>query len=444
MGTKKEDRNLQELFRHKLENAEIIPAPSLEVKLMRKLAIMEFMHFNPLMFNAYYLGGLIVAAVATIVILTAAPHRNEKKPYEKIRNGLPDKENFEVPKSAAPQVIDNKPSGRSQSKKKETVIQQHDGRKSANVKINPPAAGLINKSSAPAGTINKSLKEKNLFNISGSNKSQLRERLPQGKSISIASVSEGCAPLKVQFKNWLAAYDSCIWNFGDGGSSNSKDPEWIYDVEGEYNADLNVYGPVGLIATFSAVISVHPKPAARFEILPEKAVIPDDPIRFQNYSSEAVRYFWSFGDGNTSEQYEPVHKYTKYGKYSVALKVSSEYGCSDSLVVSNAFSGSAFYIDLPNAFIPNPDGPSGGAYSAKSDESAQVFHPSWSGVSEYQLKIFSKMGVLLFETRDLNIGWDGYYKGQLSNTGVYIWKVRGNFSNGESFTKMGDLTLLKK
>jgi len=50
---------------------------------------------------------------------------------------------------------------------------------------------------------------------------------------------------------------------------------------------------------------------------------------------------------------------------------------------------------------------------------------------------------LIFETNDINIGWDGYFKGQLSNPGVYIWKVRGNFRNGEPFTKMGDVTLLK-
>jgi hypothetical protein len=109
----------------------------------------------------------------------------------------------------------------------------------------------------------------------------------------------------------------------------------------------------------------------------------------------------------------------------------------------NAFSGSEYFIEFPNAFIPNPGGPSGGFYSSKSDEVAQVFHPTFSGVSDYQLKIFSKLGILIFESNDLNIGWDGYFKGQLSNHGVYVWKVRGNFRNGESFIKMGDVTLLK-
>ena len=94
-------------------------------------------------------------------------------------------------------------------------------------------------------------------------------------------------------------------------------------------------------------------------------------------------------------------------------------------------------------WTPNPDGPSGGYYTKKSDESAQVFHPNFLGVEEYQLKIFSKMGILIFESNDVNIGWDGYFNGQLSNSGVYIWKVRGKYRNGQPFTMMGDVTLLK-
>jgi hypothetical protein len=111
--------------------------------------------------------------------------------------------------------------------------------------------------------------------------------------------------------------------------------------------------------------------------------------------------------------------------------------------VINAFSGSEYFIEFPNAFIPNPDGPVGGSYSSKSDEGAEIFHPSFSGVSDYHLKIFSKLGILIFESNDINIGWDGYIKGQLSNPGVYVWKVRGNFRNGEPFIRMGDVTLLK-
>ncbi len=206
---------------------------------------------------------------------------------------------------------------------------------------------------------------------------------------------------------------------------------------------LEVFGSDGFLTTWSSFITVYPKPLARFEIAPEQAILPDDEIRFYNYSTNAVHYNWDFGDGDGSEQFEPKHRYSKYGNYNVRLIVTSDYGCSDSLVVINAFSGSSYFIEFPNAFIPNSEGPTGGYYSSKSDEAAQVFHPVSSGVSDYQLKIFSKLGILIFESSDINIGWDGYFKGQLNEPGVYIWKVRGSFRNGEPFTKMGDVTLLR-
>ena len=180
--------------------------------------------------------------------------------------------------------------------------------------------------------------------------------------------------------------------FGDGGYSTKMNPDWLFDVEGEYHVVLKVFGPNGLQGTSSRLIKVYPKPRARFEITPERVVIPDDDIRFLNYSANGIKYEWDFGDGNTSDLFEPRHKYSKYSNFNVQLVVSSEYGCKDSLIVMNPFSESEYFIDFPNAFIPNPEGPSGGFYSYKSDEGAQVFHPSFSGISDYQLKIFSKLG----------------------------------------------------
>jgi PKD repeat protein len=249
--------------------------------------------------------------------------------------------------------------------------------------------------------------------------------------------------MKVRFYNKSTSYDSCRWTFGDGGYSNKKDPEWIFDLAGEYKVVLNVYSDGGQLSSSVATVTVHPRPQAHFEISPAKAVLPNDEIRFMNYSINAVQFKWKFGDGTISESFEPVHTYSKYASYNVSLVVFSDWGCSDSLAVINAFSGSAYFIEFPNAFIPNPQGPSGGYYSSKSDESAQVFHPSYTGVSDYQLKIFSKLGVVIFESSDVNLGWDGYNKGQLCDPGVYIWKVRGKFRNGEPFIKMGDVTLLK-
>jgi PKD repeat protein len=434
--------SIRELFRQKLEYAEIIPDASVNSKLMRNLARKEFVHFNPFRFNIYYLGGMLIVGITAAIVLTSRVEKSDNHPVLNISDSvsnpvriensrIPDGQIFVQKADIKKGIISESRPPRSKTKPENLTL------KEANKNT-----GSRQNENANITEVSDSLTKKGLFTGSSVGKNKLQSNLKSDESLFESSLTKGCAPLKIQFKSKPTGIDSCQWTFGDGGSSNNKNPEWIFDVEGEYKVVLKAFDSGGSETTSSTIITVYPKPLARFEIFPDKAVLPDDEVHFINYSVDGMKYKWDFGDGNTSDLAEPYHKYAKSGKYNVQLIVSSESGCSDSLTVLNAFSGSEFYIDFPNAFIPNTEGPSGGFYSSKSDETAQVFHPAFSGVSDYHLKIFSRLGILIFESNDINIGWDGYFKGQLSNPGVYIWKVRGNFRNGESFVKMGDVTLL--
>lgn len=435
---------IRELFRQRLENAEIIPDPSVKSKLMRKLAIREFLHFSASHFNIYYLGIVLVTGITSALLLLPPDINTGKIADRATRN---DSGNTVI----AEEVLKN---AGAQIPVQPAVISAENLSGSKKVRTDLPAEKVITheslkknesreKAFVPRTEVKNQLSENTVSYQSSTDKNKLRPAVKSGEVILESSVESGCTPLKVWFYNKASVYDSCRWTFGDGGSSDKKDTQWIFDVDGEYKVILEVFGPDGSKTSFSKIITVYPKPVARFEISPEKAILPDDEIRFMNYSSDGVKYSWDFGDGSTSELFEPVHRYSKFANFNIELVVTSGNGCSDSLKVLNAFSGSQYYITFPNAFIPNPQGPAGGFYSSKSDERAEVFHPASTGVSEFHLKIFSKLGILIFESSDINIGWDGYFKGQLCEPGVYIWKVRGNFRNGEPFTKMGDVTILK-
>jgi cyclophilin family peptidyl-prolyl cis-trans isomerase len=43
-------------------------------------------------------------------------------------------------------------------------------------------------------------------------------------------------------------------------------------------------------------------------------------VSFKNQSLKAINYVWDFGDGKTSEEQNPTHKYILSGKYNVTLK----------------------------------------------------------------------------------------------------------------------------
>lgn len=49
-----------------------------------------------------------------------------------------------------------------------------------------------------------------------------------------------------------------------------------------------------------------------------------DNIEFDNCTSEGSTYKWDFGDGTTSTQINPVHKYDQPGEYRVSMKASSK------------------------------------------------------------------------------------------------------------------------
>ena len=439
MKGKKENKVLRELFSKRLENAEVIPSPESEAELFRRLGRKEFLRFNTSRFNIWYAGAIAATVAAALIIYLAAGSKD--KP--------------ELPASPVPDIDASDESGQTTRQDLNSDrnlnylnIIREDGAVGKNQERQNIPDSAINTAieTKPDGPSRAEIKgsgaEKSIISRPDANSGKLRN-IKKGPDLIGASVTSGCCPLKVGFRAENGPFGRYKWSFGDGGYSVEENPEWIFDVAGDYKVTLLTDNSEGSESVASCIIKVYPKPVARFEIIEGSNAIQDNRISFTNYSTDAGKFIWDFGDGTSSGLFEPVHVYREAGNYDISLVVTSEAGCADTLTVSNAFTGSGNYINFPNAFLPNLNGPIGGYYSSSSDDAASVFHPVSSGVSEYQLRIFSKLGMLIFESNDIYIGWDGYYKGQLCQSGVYIWKVRGNYINGEPFTKMGDLTLLK-
>lgn len=432
------NKSIEELYRAGLAEREYPVPDNFWPRFAKKLRFREFMHFRPGSFNIYYLAGLVAAAAVTISILTI---KSEDQQVESPDTGI-----YTDSLAIAPVNIPDE-----KDAVEETGItyeEERVGKKEIRKKTTRDIREKINKKPQEdnAGTeeIEKpaSDKPKRLMFEDKVISEPLVAPAPVAKFTP--DVKEGCVPLSIAFNNMSHNYDSCIWEFGDGGISTEENPVWVYDEVGNYEASLIVFGEDGSRVTERQTINVYPKPVARFEVSTGNPEIPDEEIRFYNYSQNAIAWKWDFGDGNSSEEFEPRHFYDKPGSYTVKLVVLSEHGCTDTMVITDAFGGNTCFIKFPNAFVPNEGGPTGGYYSNRSDEQEEVFHPVCSGVVSYNLRIYSRRGLLVFETDDIDIGWDGYYKGQKAEPGVYIWKARGMFQNGETFVKGGDVTLLPK
>jgi gliding motility-associated-like protein len=255
-----------------------------------------------------------------------------------------------------------------------------------------------------------------------------------------------CVPVTVFFKNNSKYGNTFVWEFGDGKTVTRNTTSQVahtYTEAGIYNVKLTIHGDGGTDYAYQTV-EVRPKPLVNFEIKPTEVMLPSDMIRCFNRTQGATRYLWRFGEegefGNDVDTLvNPTYKYSKVGTYTVKLIAWSAENCADSsdnIVVQVIAPG---VIEFPNAFMPNASGPTGGKYNTTENF---VFYPYHEGVAVYHLEIFNRWGELLFISNDVNIGWDGYYKGKLCTQGVYVYKVKGKYLNGSTFVKAGDVTLL--
>lgn len=256
--------------------------------------------------------------------------------------------------------------------------------------------------------------------------------------------AQGCRPLDVQFVNNSQFSDTYLWNFGDGATSTQQSPNYTYYNAGTYTVTLTAFGPGGQdTQTQQQIIEVYQLPNAFFTVNPSVVFIPNDPVLLFNLSTFASSYFWDFGDGSTSTVLNPEHYYSQLGVYDIMLIATTPNNCIDTFILQSAVEAkSKGGVQIPNAFTPNSNGGNGGFYNPN-DTDNDVFHPIIIGAEEYELNIFNKWGELLFISTDQNIGWDGYYRGEISKQDVYVYKIKVKYVDGRSESFVGDVTLLR-
>jgi gliding motility-associated-like protein len=113
------------------------------------------------------------------------------------------------------------------------------------------------------------------------------------------------------------------------------------------------------------------------------------------------------------------------------LEVKDDNNCigKDTITVLPKQCITGFY--MPNGFTPNSDG--------KND----VFKPLIFGdVNTYRFTIYNRWGQIVFESTQLNKGWDGTLKGK-QNGNVFIWTCGYQLEGGKQELKKGTVVLVK-
>lgn len=252
------------------------------------------------------------------------------------------------------------------------------------------------------------------------------------------SQAAGCGPLPVSFTDSSFVSSGFItawsWDFGNGETSQSQNPVAIYSASGTYGVTLTVTTNLGCTQTFVQpnIITIYPGPTANFIPDPYQTTILNPVFNFNNLSSGANIYAWTFGDGSGSTVFEPTHTYQDTGTYEVLLFVQNTYGCIDTITqIVQVIPEFVLYV--PNAFTPNSDGVN------------DFFTVAGLGIEEVVLSIYNRWGENIYTTTDQEAGWNGTIQ---KNSGkaqqdVYVYVVEVKDVFGIKHNQTGRVTLVR-
>src|SRR5690606_13439960 len=147
---------------------------------------------------------------------------------------------------------------------------------------------------------------------------------------------------------WLTGVDpdwAITWTVIGGDISNQPDYDSIWVFWNDLNPPAGVYVTIitdeGEVFEFGICVDVMDIPNARFSIKPDTNDLVfclDQEIFFENLSTpnpggQITGYHWDFGDGTTSNQFEPSHIYDTPGVYEVQLTVRNECFCLSTYIL---------------------------------------------------------------------------------------------------------------
>ncbi len=192
----------------------------------------------------------------------------------------------------------------------------------------------------------------------------------------------------------------------------------------------------GCTITETASIEGYPYIKASFSVNPDAPCtnILNPELSIIDRSVGGVTGTFSFGDGTTFS-YSPGifldHSYADTGTYRLYLRIENEGGCADSSELSFCVEPAAT-LYLPSGFTPNNDGLN------------DYFRAKGIGIVEFHMAVFNRWGEKLFESDDIDQGWDGIYQGRMSPNDAYTYLViYRDMTSSEMKKKKGTFALIR-
>ena len=243
-------------------------------------------------------------------------------------------------------------------------------------------------------------------------------------------------------------------------SSATENNQWLKDgwainnatansflVESSGSYQVQVTHPSGII-TISEPVTLTAFPSLEIDFSASKYQgTTQDSFSFQIDNENIISTEWNFGDGNTTENIQPMHQYKTEGIYTVELRATDQNGCQDTMIqmdmiliknntidstnLNQPANNTPQDIFIPTAFTPNGDG-----------ENDQLYVRG-QNIQDLNLMIFNQWGEMIFQSFSKTFGWDGTVNGKNAQIGNYVFLLEYIDQNGLQKQYSGRVTLLR-
>lgn len=186
--------------------------------------------------------------------------------------------------------------------------------------------------------------------------------------------------------------ETYLWSNGDASATSSLNKEGIHWVQISNKCNTSA-------DTIEFIVSPNPV----VSLGPDTTLCGDFSVTL-DAGNAGMRYLW-LPTGETTQTIEAKLQTI----YTVTVYNENDCEGSDDFEIRPDCVSKSF---IPNAFTPNGDGLN------------DVFKPTLINFEQYSLQIYNRWGERIFESSDVNVGWDGTYKGVQVPNGMYTYLMR--------------------
>lgn len=229
--------------------------------------------------------------------------------------------------------------------------------------------------------------------------------------------------------------DSYVWTPSTYLSCDDCPNPTLTELTSPDMINYNVFGAnqFGCLDTADLNVTILNNP--NVQVSQDEVVLQGAEVQMSVFASGNVNFVWSpdsLLDCSTCPN--PNYLATQTQTFSVSVQDTNNCTSSEMVTITVYQTCSDAFLKFPNIFTPNNDG---------KNETFKAYRLQNLVPEIKSMRIFNRWGKVIYQTNDIEAGWDGTFNGTPVNNGVYVYTLEIVCFDGSTELKQGNVTLIR-